>query len=146
MIIACEYCAYRCRCVCTTLRTRPCRSCPRCRGTSPSPPPPGSCSQAAAGCGAARTPSLQTGRRSALSGRIYVHISIYHSSRCSSVPYLQHVDTISSTRHIKVWFYLFYQKFFLLFSPSLNPRGKGRRSRSTTLQSSWQWHYRNEGN
>ena len=142
-----NYCAYRCRCVCTTLRTRPCRSCPRCRGTWPSPPPPGSCSQAAAGCGAARTPSLQTGEAvSAQWACPHLHISsTIHYAALQSLT-CKHVDIISSTRHIKMWFYLFYQKFFLLFSPSLNPRGKGRRGRSTMLQSSWQWHYRNEGN
>ena len=133
-----NYCAYRCRCVCTTLRTRPCRSCPRCRGTSPSPPPPGSCSQAAAGCGAARTPSLQTGEAVSTQWAC-LHISTIHHAALQSLT-CKHVDTISIARYIKVWFYLFYQKFFLLFSPSLDPRGKGRRSRSTTLQSSWQWH------
>ena len=136
----CEYCEYRCRCVCTTRRMRPCRSCPRCRGTWQCPPPPGSCSQAAAGCGAARTPSLQLGE--AVSAQLaYLHISstIHHAALQSLT--CKHVDIISSARHAKVWFYLFYQKFFRLFSPSLDPRGKGRRSRSTALQSSWQWHY-----
>ena len=34
---------YRCCHVCTTPHRRPCRSCPRCRGTWPCLPPPASC-------------------------------------------------------------------------------------------------------